>query len=315
MKKIIEVVPYDPSWPSIFEEKAANIKNCLGDNLIATYHVGSTSVPGLAAKRDIDILAIVGNLEEALKLHMIGYIFKGEFNIPLRYFFSKNTPKSKVNLHVYNDGHPEIELNLRFRDYLRSHPSARDEYAELKASLLLDETAFEKNNSLFTNYTLRKGGFIRNILKLAEFNRLRILKCSDETEWYMAKHFRNKYFFDEMKIDDPYAWTFDSPDHNHLVLYQGAEIIGYAHIQAWPLNRAALRIIVIDETRRNDGFDSRFLRFCEDWLRNVGYKSIHVESSRSALAFYRKNFYIDTPFNDPDFYTSDPEDVAIGKIL
>jgi GrpB-like predicted nucleotidyltransferase (UPF0157 family)/GNAT superfamily N-acetyltransferase len=309
------VAPYDPSWPSIFEGEAANIKSCLGDNLIATYHVGSTAAPGLAAKKNIDILGIVCNSEEALRLQMIGYVFKGEFNIPLRYFFSKNTPKSKVNLHIYTDGHPEIELNLRFRDYLRSYPSARDEYAELKSRLLLDETSLEKNNSPFVNYTLRKSGFIRNILKLAGFDRLRILKCSDETEWYIAKHFRNKYFFNEMKIDDPYTWTFHSPDHSHLVLYQGVEIIGYAHIQTWPLNRAALRIIVIDETKRNDGFGSSFLRFCEDWLRRGGCKSIHVESSRSALAFYRKNFYIEMPFNDPDFYTSDPEDIAVGKIL
>ena len=62
MNKIIEVVPYDPNWPHIFEKEAALIKKALWDNCIAIHHVGSSAVPGLAAKPKIDIIAVVRNL-------------------------------------------------------------------------------------------------------------------------------------------------------------------------------------------------------------------------------------------------------------
>ena len=59
MKKIIEVVPYDPSWPHIYEKEAALIKEALGDNCVTIHHIGSTSVPGLASKPKIDAIAVV----------------------------------------------------------------------------------------------------------------------------------------------------------------------------------------------------------------------------------------------------------------
>lgn len=60
MQKIdrITVVPYDPNWPNIFEAEATCIKKALADNCIALHHVGSTSVPGLAAKPKIDLIAV-----------------------------------------------------------------------------------------------------------------------------------------------------------------------------------------------------------------------------------------------------------------
>ncbi len=313
--KQIEVVTYNSVWPQLFEIEAAKIKEVLGYNYIAIHHIGSTSVPGLIAKEDIDILCVVDNLLPTTILEKIGYVFKGEFNIPLRYFFSKNSAQSKVNLHVYENSHPEIELNLLFRDYLRLNSKVRDEYALLKLNLLSDKSSFEKDNSPFTNYTLRKGDFIRKTLKEAEFKTLRILKCTDKTEWDTAKHFRQKYFFDKLKITDPYIWTFNHLQHEHLVLYQGTEIIGYAHIQLWPHARAAMRIIVIDSSKRNNKFGSKFLSLCEKWLKSKAYDSLHIESSPEALEFYQRNGYVKMRFDDPDDYPSDPSDIPLGKIL
>ena len=65
------------------------------------------------------------------------------------------------------------------------------------------------------------------------FNGLLVVKALTPREWACVKHFRDTYFFGPHGIDDPYTWTFDHSEHAHLILYQGTEIIGYAHIQFW----------------------------------------------------------------------------------
>ena len=134
-------------------------------------------------------------------------------------------------------------------------------------------------------------------------------------EWAAAKHFCNKYFFEPNKIEDPYTWTFNHEEHVHLVLYHGTKVIGYTHIQFWPDNRAALRIIVIDEKNQRKGYGKEFMTLIEKWLQIKGYKSIHTESSPAALKFYQAINYIEMPFNVPDGYESDPNDIPMGKLL
>lgn len=314
-RKTIQVVPYNPDWPYIFEAESKFIKNALGDNCLAIHHVGSTSVPGLAAKPKIDIIAVVKDGKASIAtLEKAGFTYKGEWNIPFQFGFTKRG-QDKINLHVFEEGHPEIELNLRFRDYLRVDSKVRDAYARLKGELLQDETSFFKENYPFVNYTLRKGDFIRSVLKDAGFNRIRILKCNDETEWGVVKHFRNKYFFEPHGANDPYTWTFNHKEHVHLVLYEGTEIIGYAHIQFWPDSRVAIRIIVIDETKRNQNAGSKFLALIEKWLQHLGVKIIHAEFRQSSLRFYLKNGYTEMPFNDPEGSKSDSNDISVGKVL
>ena len=160
------------------------------------------------------------------------------------------------------------ELNILFRDHLRKTRDARDEYALLKYKLIAEESSHEKNNSIYRGYTLSKHDFIQNILDQAGFNKHRFVLCTHYSEWDAAKHLRNKYFFEPHNIEDPYTWTFNHPQHKHLVLYQGTEIIGYAHIQLWADERAAMRIIVIDEAKRNNHFGRKFLHLCEKWLKS-----------------------------------------------
>ena len=135
----------------------------------------------------------------------------------------------------------------------------------------------------------------------------------ESEEWQKAKFLRQKYFFDKTNTKDPYSWTFTDPKHQHFVLYNNNEIIGYSHIQFWPNKRAALRIIVIDEKERNKNYGSKFLSFLETWLKNHKYKILHIESNKEALNFYKKNGYIEMVFNDPDGYESDPNDIPLGK--
>ena len=311
-EKKIQVVPYNLNWPAMFEVEAQKIREALGDNCIAVHHVGSTSVPGLAAKPIIDIIAVINAREKVVPaLESLGYQSKGEYNIPMRLYFSKET----VNLHVYEDDNPEIELNLLFRGYLRNNSDAKDEYAALKEKLLQQPTSFEKNNSSFTGYNLGKDAFIRKILQQAGFKRTRLAHCAHYAEWEAAKHFRQKYFFDTVPIADPYTWTFTNKDHVHFVLYQGAEIVGYAHLQLWSQQRAAIRIIVVDEVKRASGLGGQLLDLSEKWLKSQGYKSVHTESSPAALGFYQKHNYVNMPFNDPDGYDGGAEDIPLGKIL
>lgn len=149
----------------------------------------------------------------------------------------------------------------------------------------------------------------------APFNRLRMTKCTDDIEWEAAKRLRNKYFFDPLSISDPYTWTFDHREHAHLVLYQGVKIIGYAHIQFWPCQRAALRIIVIDEDYRRHGLGSQFLQLCEQWLKKEGVKSLHDEARPNVVSFYRRNGYTEMPFEDPSGELPSSQDIAMGKRL
>lgn len=313
--KNIEVISYDPNWPRIFEQEADRIKQALGDNCLEIHHIGSTSVPGLSAKPKIDIITVVKDPVSARdQLEKIGIQYRGEYNIPLHHGFSKRGDVD-LNLHMYEESHPEIILNLSFREYLRAHSNVRDAYACLKEELIQDESSMQKDNSAFTNYTLRKGDFIRSVLKEAGFNQTRMLKCNDDTEWAAAKHFRTTYFFGPYGIEDPYTWTFNHERHAHLVLYQGVDIIGYAHIQFWPGSRAAIRILAVDEDKRNKKAGSTFLTFIEKWLKTLSVKSIHAESRQSSLRFYLKNGYIDMPFNDPEEHESDPNDIPVGKVL
>src|SRR3990167_9121606 len=314
--KKINVIPYNPAWPKLFEEEASKIKEALGDNGIAIYHIGSTAVPGLAAKPKIDIIAVVKDMAHVIQnLEKIDYEYRGEFNIPLHHGFRKRPPLTNVNLHVYENGNPEIELNLLFRDYLRAHTDAKEEYANLKLKLVEQESSHKKTNANVSAFNLGKDTFIKKVLERTGFKGLCMRLCTHHDEWEAARTFRNKTFFDKIPMADPYTWTFDHKDHVHLVFYQGIKIIGYAHIQIWPDHRAALRIIVIDEKIRGQGLGGQFLSLCERWLKQKGFHVLQTQASPDAYPFYLKYGYTEMPFNDPDGYESDPQDTDMGKPL
>ncbi len=311
--KPVEVVLYNPTWPQMFEEEAALIQQSLGENCLAVHHIGSTSVPGLAAKPIIDIVPVVRDIAQVdqttEKMETLGYAAKGEFGMLFRRFFQKNMPQAAYNVHVFEEGNSEIDRHLKFRDWMRNHSEDRDAYAALK------QTLAEKFSQNMLGYCSGKDAFVAAIDVKAGAKGLRIVEALTDREWAAAKSFRQREFFDKASIDDPYTWTFDHPDHVHLILYKGAAIVGYAHIQLWPESRAAIRIIVIDESVRNQGLGEHFLTQCERWLRTQGRISLHTESSPAAKRFYDKQGYTLIPFNDPDGYEGGPEDIPMGKRL
>lgn len=312
LNKNVEVTPYNPSWPLQFAADEKRIREALGSNCIAIYHVGSTAVPGLMAKPKIDIIAVVKNPANiAQKLATIGYEERGEFNIPFHYGFAKRGPDFSANLHVYEEGNPEIGLNLLFRDYLRSHPEAVKEYSDLKMHLLTHPSAQEKKGPFFRGYTLGKYKFIKKIQQQAGFKAECIRFCAQVEEWETVNALRQRYFFDPLGFADPYTWTFDHKEHLHFLYYLGVEIIGYAHIQLWEDKRAAVRIFVIDEPFRHSGMGTRFLASVERWLQRQLYISLHTEARPESAPFYRQQGYVDMPFPEP----SDGNDVPLGKLL
>ncbi len=140
MSQHITMTAYDPLWTEKFKEESLLIKDVLADNCVAIYHIGSTAVPGSAAKPIIDIMAVVKSLEKAddaaegfLK---IGYEYLGEFGIAGRRYLRKGGDERTHQIHIFQaDDWNNIGRHLAFRDYMRTHEKERDEYAKIKIAL------------------------------------------------------------------------------------------------------------------------------------------------------------------------------------
>jgi GrpB-like predicted nucleotidyltransferase (UPF0157 family) len=134
----IEVVDYDPEWPRLFEREADRIRAVLGKRAVQLEHVGSTSVPGLAAKPIIDIMLVVPDSGDELAyvpdLEAAGYVLVIREAERQQHRVFKG-PDTNVNLHVYSPGSPEMERYLIFRDRLRSDPADRERYQRVKREL------------------------------------------------------------------------------------------------------------------------------------------------------------------------------------
>jgi GrpB-like predicted nucleotidyltransferase (UPF0157 family) len=136
----VRVVPYDPSWPGLYTAEAVRVAHVLSQYNVSLVleHTGSTSVPGLAAKPIVDILA--GRLPDEPReavieaLQSAGYTYRGEQGIPGRDFFRRGNPR-QYHLHLTQVRSTFWLDHLAFRDYLRSHPDVAARYAALKLDL------------------------------------------------------------------------------------------------------------------------------------------------------------------------------------
>lgn len=140
MSQHITVVDYNPLWVKKYEEESLHIKGILSDNCIAIYHIGSTSVEGLAAKPIIDIMVAVRSLEKvdcvAEAFSKIGYEYLGEFGIEGRRYLRKGGDERTHQIHIFQaDDWNNIGRHLAFRDYMRTHEKDREEYAKIKIEL------------------------------------------------------------------------------------------------------------------------------------------------------------------------------------
>ncbi len=168
---MIKIVPYDSTWPSQFEAEAVRIREAIGGLALRIEHVGSTSVPGLAAKPVIDIQVSVATLERlalyAEPLARIGYshIPLGDFDLVYPFFQKPADWPSTHHIHLCVIGAEQERSHLAFRDHLRSHPDVAAEYAELKRKLAAahDGSTFESRE----RYSLAKTRFVEVVLERA----------------------------------------------------------------------------------------------------------------------------------------------------
>ena len=135
---MIILAPYDPAWPARFAAARAETMSACGRLVIEVYHIGSTAIPGLAAKPIIDLMPVARRFEDGTAcvtpLQSLGYQSRGEHGIVGRHYFVRGAPRSH-QLHLFAADHPEVERHLLFRDYLRAHPDACAAYERLKREL------------------------------------------------------------------------------------------------------------------------------------------------------------------------------------
>jgi GrpB-like predicted nucleotidyltransferase (UPF0157 family) len=165
----IAVTDYDPEWPAMFEQERAKLEAALGSLVVTIEHVGSTAVPGLAAKPIIDLAVGVRSLAEAQArcigaLQTLGYTYIPEYRswLPDELFFRKGVPGPWTHhVHVMEPSTSDWERRLLFRDYLRAHPDAAEAYMDLKRRLAV---AFKDD---IAAYRTGKGAFVQEAVAKA----------------------------------------------------------------------------------------------------------------------------------------------------
>jgi len=134
----VVVADYDPAWPALFEREAARLRDLLGAEIRLLEHVGSTSVPGLAAKPIIDILLVVP--DPADESRYLPPLERAGYRLVIREpgwheHRALKGPDTNINLHVHGPDSPEIERHLKFRDRLRADAADRELYQRAKREL------------------------------------------------------------------------------------------------------------------------------------------------------------------------------------
>ena len=173
LREDVTIVPYNPAWSEMFRHEAAHLRACLPHRLIGRIeHIGSTAVPGLAAKPIIDILAEVTSLRAArseiaplLEAQGYDYLWRptiGDGVPPWYAFFIKRDQSGSRTHHIHMiTRRPLFQAHwdrLLFRDYLISHPAVARQYEALKRGL-----AAEHPNDRLA-YTTGKTEFILRIM-------------------------------------------------------------------------------------------------------------------------------------------------------
>lgn len=160
----IRISGYDPEWPARFEEERAALAAAIGGWIVGgIHHVGSTAVPGLAAKPILDILAGVRDLEESRAcfepLARLGYVYAPYLADEMHWFCKPHPSRRAHHLHLVPVGSRRYVDELAFRDRLRADPAVAEEYAALKRALA------ERFASDREAYTDAKSDFIRQVLE------------------------------------------------------------------------------------------------------------------------------------------------------
>jgi GrpB-like predicted nucleotidyltransferase (UPF0157 family) len=168
MPEPVIIAPYDPAWPDQFSLIERRLKGALGDVALDVLHVGSTSVPGLAAKPIIDVDIVIeddGQLPLVIRLlEKVRYAFEGDRGVPGRYAFSPPSDLPRHHPYVCSKDNRELRRHVAFRDFLRETPDEAAAYAALKIKLA------RRYGADRDGYSLAKTEFVERILERANLN-------------------------------------------------------------------------------------------------------------------------------------------------
>jgi GrpB-like predicted nucleotidyltransferase (UPF0157 family) len=175
--RVIRIADYDPAWPARFAELGVQLRAALGDVALRIDHIGSTSVPGLAAKPVIDIQISVAGLEPVDPfrdpLVSLGYVYRANNPERTKRYFREPHGEARTHVHVRRAGSFSEQFPLLFRDYLRVDPVAAAEYAAVKRRLAAD---FPHDGLAYTN---AKAAFVWQLIHRAD-------DWAQETGWEPA---------------------------------------------------------------------------------------------------------------------------------
>lgn len=166
MHQQLEIRPYDPAWPQIAADEQAMLLSTTGPLFVTLEHIGSTAVPGLAAKPIIDMMGAVHQLDAVAPLLPVLKAYGYQIivtDMPQRYFLRKHDPQRALTFHLHIiEAATWAERNERLlRDHLRAHPDQAAAYGRLKQALVVEHA----DNA--TAYTKAKTDFIQSIVDQA----------------------------------------------------------------------------------------------------------------------------------------------------
>ena len=169
---MILISEYDAHWPALFQREADRLRAAFGTSALRIEHVGSTSVPGLAAKSVIDIQVSVASLvphgRYLATMAALGYrhVTLGEFDLVYPFFHKPANWPSTHHVHLCESGGEQEWKHLAFRNYLRAHPETAREYQALK--LQLARTHDGRTPQSMEAYTLANSDFVAGVLCAAQ---------------------------------------------------------------------------------------------------------------------------------------------------
>jgi len=163
MSEPIRLAPYDSDWPARFESERSLLEGAIGERAVGgIHHVGSTAVPGLAAKPIIDILVGVTDLTSSRAcfepLAGLDYHYAPYLPEQMHWFCKPGPHRRTHHLHLVPEGSSRYREELAFRDLLRADPATASDYLELKRELAV---RFEHDRE---GYTDAKSEFIARAL-------------------------------------------------------------------------------------------------------------------------------------------------------
>ena len=166
MVKIVTIEPYNSDWPGLFCELGSRARQALGNVALRIDHIGSTSIPGLAAKPIIDVQISVDSFDPIapyrVPLERLGFVFKDKNPELTKRYFREPLGERETHIHVRRAGSFSEQFALLFRDYMRVHPDDVEQYAELKRQLA-EQYAMDPHG-----YTDAKSDFVWKVIARAD---------------------------------------------------------------------------------------------------------------------------------------------------